>query len=130
MDILSNNEFEIMSVFWTENRPLSTSEIITLSPKRSWKDRSIHVLLNSLLTKKMIQVSGFTSTRTNIGRTFTACCTQEEYMAFLFQSCNHQTKIHAGRLFSALHDRKMLSSDSIQELEEIIQTLKNEEQNQ
>lgn len=130
MDILSNNEFEIMNVFWTENHPLSSSEIIALSPQRSWKGRSIHVLLNSLLAKQMIQVSGFTNTRTNIGRTFSACCTQEEYMAFLFQSGGHSAKIHAGRLFSALHDRKMLSSDSIQELEEIIQTLKNEGQNQ
>ena len=129
MDTLSHNEFEIMCVFWTENRPLSSSEIIALSSERSWKDRSVHVLLNSLLTKKMIKVSGFTSTRTNIGRTFSACCTQEEYMAFLFQSGSHQTKIHAGRLFSALYDRRMLSSDSIQELEEIIQALKHEEQN-
>lgn len=130
MDVLSNNEFEIMSLFWTENRPLSSSEIIALSPEKSWKDRSIHVLLNSLMTKKMIQVSGFTSTRTNIGRTFIACCTQEEYMAFLFQSGGHPAKIHVGRLFSALHDRQMISSDSIQELEEIIKTLKNEEDNQ
>ena len=51
MDVLSKNEFEIMSLFWSENRPLSRSEIITLSPQKGWKERSIHILLNSLLEK-------------------------------------------------------------------------------
>lgn len=126
MEILSNNEFKIMSIFWSEKRPLSGSEIISLSPHRSWKERSIHVLLNSLLEKKMIRVSGFTSTRTNIGRTFTACCTQEDYMVFLFRSGEKPAKVNAGRLFSALHDQGMISESSIQELEKIIQSLKDE----
>ena len=127
MDVLSKNEFEIMSLFWSENRPLSRSEIISLSPQKGWKDRSIHVLLNSLLAKEMIEVSGFTTTKTNIGRTFTACCTQEDYMAFLFRSGGQTLKVNTGRLFSALHSQGMISSDSIGELEAIIQTLKSGE---
>lgn len=127
MDVLSKNEFEIMSLFWSENRPLSRSEIITLSPQKTWKERSVHVLLNSLLDKGMIEISGFTTTRTNIGRTFTACCTQEDYMAFLFQSGGRTLKVDAGRLFSAFHSQGMISSDSIDELEGIVQMLREQE---
>lgn len=126
MDVLSKNEFEIMSLLWSENRPLSRSEIIALSPQKGWKERSIHVLLNSLLAKEMIKVSGFTTTKTNIGRTFTACCTPEDYMVFLFQSGGRTLTIDTSRLFSSFHSQGMIPSDSIEELEKIVQTLRDE----
>lgn len=72
----------------------------------------------------MIEVSGFVSTRTNIGRTFSPCCTQEEYISFLVQTGGHPPKINAARLFSALHEKGEIDENTISELEEIIQTIK------
>lgn len=52
---LTKNEIEIMEVLWSEQRPLTRTEIVNLSVDKSWKDSSIHILLNSLL-KKMLFV--------------------------------------------------------------------------
>ena len=46
---LTKSENEIMELLWKEGRPLSRSEIIELTPDRSWKPASIHILLNSKL---------------------------------------------------------------------------------
>lgn len=48
---LTKSESEIMDLMWKEGRPLSRSEIIDLTPDRSWKPASIHILLNSMLDK-------------------------------------------------------------------------------
>lgn len=113
-----------MNLFWSVKQPLSKSDIISLSPKRRWKEKSIHILLNSLLSKGMIEVSGFVNTRTNISRVFSPCCTQEEYISFVIQTGGHPAKINAGRLFSALHEKGEIDEDTIAELDEIIQAIK------
>lgn len=84
MFTLSKNEFEIMSLLWKENKPLSRTEIIELSPDKTWKPSSIHILLNSLLEKEAIQVDGFVRTGKNYGRTYSAALTQEEYATMQF----------------------------------------------
>lgn len=84
MFTLSKNEFEIMSLLWKENKPLSRTEIIELSPDKTWKPSSVHILLNSLLDKEAIQVDGFVRTGKNYGRTYSAALTQEEYATMQF----------------------------------------------
>lgn len=84
MFTLSKNEFEIMSLLWKENKPLSRTEIIELSPDKTWKPSSIHILLNNLLEKEAIQVDGFVRTGKNYGRTYSAALTQEEYATMQF----------------------------------------------
>ncbi|EHL07554.1 transcriptional regulator, BlaI/MecI/CopY family [Desulfitobacterium hafniense DP7] len=78
---LTKNELEIMSLMWTQHKPLSRSEIIDLSPERSWKASSIHILLNQLLEKEAIVVDGYVKTGKNYGRTYSAAITPEEYQA-------------------------------------------------
>ena len=56
---LTKSENEIMELMWKEGHPLSRSEIIELTPDRTWKSSSIHILLNSMLDKKAIEVAGF-----------------------------------------------------------------------
>ena len=62
---LTKSENEIMELMWKEGHPLSRSEIIDLTPERSWKPSSIHILLNSLLEKNAIEVAGFVQTTKN-----------------------------------------------------------------
>lgn len=54
---LSKSEKEIMSILWAANRPLSSSEIIELAGEKTWRSNSIHLFLNNLMDKKMIQVA-------------------------------------------------------------------------
>ena len=55
---LTKSELEVMNVLWQANRPLSRSEILTLSTSKTWKDSSIHILLNGLLNKNAIKEAG------------------------------------------------------------------------
>lgn len=76
---LTKSENEIMDLMWKEGRPLSRSEIIELTPDRSWKPASIHILLNSMLEKKAIEVAGFVQSTKNYARTFVPSVTADGY---------------------------------------------------
>jgi len=76
---LTKSENEIMDLMWKENRPLSRSEIIELTPDRTWKPASIHILLNSMLEKKAIEVAGFVQSTKNYARTFVPSVTADAY---------------------------------------------------
>ena len=51
---LTKNELEIMDVLWENERPLSRGELMDLSNDKSWKNSSVHILLNSMLKKGAI----------------------------------------------------------------------------
>ena len=82
---LTKSENEIMELLWREGRPLSRSEIIDLTPDRTWKPASIHILLNSMLEKGAIQVAGFVQSTKNYARTFTPTLTADEYAVLQFK---------------------------------------------
>lgn len=99
---LTKSENEIMELLWREDRPLSRSEIIELTPDRSWKPASIHILLNSMLEKGAIQVVGFIQSTKNYARTFAPTLTADEYAVLQFKhssAFNEQSVLH---LVSAL----------------------------
>ena len=48
---LTKSEMEIMDVLWGSSRPLSRSDLLEKSEEKSWKDSSVHILLNGLLQK-------------------------------------------------------------------------------
>lgn len=75
---LSKSEREIMSVFWAEDRPLSSAEIVELSPNKTWRANSIHMFLNNLLDKKAICLSGVTIRGKHASRTFEAAYSESE----------------------------------------------------
>ena len=56
---LTRSEMEIMDVLWSENAPLSRADLLVRSEEKSWKDSSIHILLNGLLQKGAIKEVGF-----------------------------------------------------------------------
>ena len=82
---LTKSEMEIMDLLWKEKRPLCRSEIIALSPDRSWKAGSIHILLNSMLEKGAVQVAGFVQSTNNYARTLLPELTLEEYAVMQIQ---------------------------------------------
>ena len=48
---LTKSELEVMNVMWKAERPLSRADILNLSEDKTWKDNSIHILLNGMLKK-------------------------------------------------------------------------------
>ena len=79
MFTLSPTEYEILSLLWASERGLTAAEINTLSPDKSWKEISIHIIINNMLSKGAIKVDGMVPSGRVYSRTFTAAVTPEEY---------------------------------------------------
>ena len=67
---LTKKEQELMEVLWKAERPLSSKEIVENSIDKTWKDSSIHILLNSLLDKGAIKEAGYVRTWKGYGSNF------------------------------------------------------------
>ena len=77
---LTKSEFAVMEVLWDEGEELTSAEIIQKSKERERKDSSIHLLINSLLRKKVVTVAGFKKTTKNYARTFVPVETREQFL--------------------------------------------------
>lgn len=78
---LTKSELEIMDVLWEAEAPLSRSDLLEYSVDKSWKDSSVHILLNGLLQKKAIREAGLVKRSKTYGRTFEPTLTREAYFA-------------------------------------------------
>lgn len=120
---LTKSELEVMEVLWQAGRPLSKSEILTMSENKTWKDSYIHIILKSLLEKKAIVEAGRVRTGKTFGRLFSPKVSCEEYHA--------KNVFNGGRerlpmLFSALVRSEALSPELIEQLEEMLEKRKKE----
>jgi predicted transcriptional regulator len=66
-----------MALLWKENRPLSRAEILKGTEGRNWNPASIHLILNSMLSKGAIKI---TDEEKKYGRTYEAVITKEDHM--------------------------------------------------
>ena len=105
---------------WGQNRPLTRTDIINLTPERSWKASSIHILINKLLDKEAIIVDGFIRTGKNYGRTFSPLLSRDEYGKMLLKHQYNNVSMSLGELFSTLIEDEDISDSTIDELEAII----------
>ena len=64
----------------TNSSKKPSAEIIQKSKEREWKDSSIHLIINSLLRKKVVTVAGFKKTTKNYARTFVPVETREQFL--------------------------------------------------
>ena len=87
---LTKSEMEIMDVLWQDGGALSRADFLDRSAQKSWKDSSVHVLLNGLLNKGAIREAGFVRRSKTYGRTFLPTMTREEYFAATIFSHRYQ----------------------------------------
>jgi len=116
--VLTRSELEVMNVIWRADRPVSRNDILDLSENRSWKESSIHILLNGLLKKEAIREDGFVRCGKTFGRLFSANITCEDYYAEEVFSAGSKESIPV--LFSALVRRDDLDMELVDELEAIL----------
>ena len=115
---LTKSEMEIMDVMWAEGAPLSRADLLERSEEKSWKDSSVHILLNGLLQKGAIREAGFVKRSKTYGRTFAPTLTREEYFATTIFSHRHKPEIVG--LFAALLKRKDITAEQLAQIEELI----------
>ena len=120
--VLTRSELEIMDVFWASDTPLSRSDLLERSDEKSWKDSSVHILLNGLLQKEAIHEVGFVKRGKTYSRTFLPTRTREEYFAAMIFSFRHKPDIVG--LLEALLKREDITSAELDAMEQLIQDKK------
>lgn len=117
---LTKSEMEIMDVLWEAKCPLSRSDLLERSEEKTWKDSSVHILLNGLLQKKAIREAGFVKRSKTYGRTFLPTLTREEYFATTIFSHRHKPQIVG--LFAALLQRSDITEEELAQIAGLVET--------
>ena len=107
---LTRSELEIMNVIWAAGRPLTRGEILDQSVDKTWKDNSIHILLNRLLAKGAVRENGFARSGKSYGRLYEATFTGAEYYA---QTLFAAEGARVDMLFDALLTGASLTTEQI-----------------
>lgn len=121
----TENELQVMQILWNAETDLSRKDIIERSPNRSWKDNSIHVLLNSLMKKGAVKVVGMKPAGKVYARTFAAALSQEQYLSAQMDVTSPKQKEAFVGLFAAFVDQADLSDGTLDELQKILDERKN-----
>jgi len=108
---LTKSELEIMDVLWNAGEPLSRADLLEHSEEKSWKDSSVHILINGLLAKNAIREAGFVKRSKTYGRVFAPNLTREEYFATTVFS--HRYKPQIIGLFEALLRREDITKEDL-----------------
>lgn len=116
---LTKSEMEIMDVLWEDGGALSRSDFLARQEEKTWKDSSIHILLNGLLNKGAIREAGLVKCSKTYGRTFLPTLSREEYFATTIFSHRHKPELNG--LFQALLKRPDITKDFLDNLEVMIQ---------
>ena len=122
---ITGSEREVLELLWEENQPLTSAEIVKISEHKTWKPSYIHLMINSLLKKNVIQVAGFKQTTKNYARTFTPTMTREEFSIRMLREENQLNASSLSLLFGALLEEDVDRS-VIDELSDMLQKKKEE----
>lgn len=77
---LTKSELEVMDLLWSGRDLISRSDLLGDWEGKTWKDSSVHIILNGLLQKGVIREVGVALCYRTYGRTFEATMTREEYL--------------------------------------------------
>lgn len=116
---LTRSEMEIMDVMWESNAPLSRADLLARSEEKTWKDSSVHILLNGLLQKGAIKEAGLIKRNKTYGRIFVPTLTREEYFATTIFCHRHKPEIVG--LFEALLRREDITQEDLAKIQQMIQ---------
>lgn len=115
---LTKSEMEIMDVLWESHEPMSRADLLSRSEEKTWKDSSVHILLNSLLQKKAIAEAGLVRRSKTYGRVFVPTMTREEYFAMTIFSHRHKPDIVG--LIAALLRREDITPEQRAEIAALV----------
>lgn len=111
---LTKSEMEIMDVLWASQTPLSRADLLERGEEKTWKDSSVHILLNGLLQKGAIREAGVVRRSKTYGRTFLPTLSREEYFATTIFSHRHKPEMVG--LFAALLQRPEITPDVLEQI--------------
>ena len=116
---LTRSEMEIMDVLWDAGQPLSRADLLDRAEEKTWKDSSVHILLNGLLAKDAIREAGLIKRSKTFGRIFAPTMTREEYFAQTIFGHRHQPELIG--LFTALLEQRDPSREQLETMRALIE---------
>ena len=116
---LTKSEMEIMDVLWEDGGALSRADFLERSAQKSWKDSSVHILLNGLLKKGAIREAGFVKRSKTYGRTFLPTMTREEY--FATTSFSHRYKPDVVGIVACLLKRQDITPEQVAAIRALVE---------
>ena len=116
---LTRSEMEIMDVLWDAGQPLSRADLLERAEEKTWKDSSVHILLNGLLAKEAIREAGLVKRSKTFGRVFVPTMTREEYFAQTIFGHRHQPELIG--LFTALLEQRDPSPEQLETMKALIE---------
>ena len=117
--VLTKSEMEIMDVLWEDGGALSRSDFLDRSSEKSWKDSSVHILLNGLLRKKAIKEAGIVKRSKTYGRTFLPTLSREAYYVQVAFSRRYQPDILL--ILQELLNRPEMNEEILQQLKTMLE---------
>lgn len=125
---LSPNEFCILKLLWIANHALTRPEILEALPEQDWNPNSIHLILNNMIKKGVVEVEGVARCGRGYGRTYAPTITRTEYAAA--QTMDTTSDMSGGErllgVFSALVDKQGIDEKTISELEQMLEQKRRE----
>lgn len=115
---LTKSEREIMDVLWEAGKPLSRGDFLERSEAKTWKDSSVHILLNSLLRKGLIREAGLVKRSKTFGRTFLPTMSREAYLVQMAFSYKQQPSITL--ILRELLNRPEMDEDALLQLKKML----------
>lgn len=120
--MITYNEYNILLAIWNAGHALTAKEILASMENKSFKDRTIHSILNAMLEKGLIYVDGQKLSSRIYSRCFNASISFAEYHADCIMDNEiyrrEKTKVLPG-LLSALVDEDV-SSETLDCLEALL----------
>lgn len=121
--VLTRSEMEIMDVLWDAGCPMSRSDLLAEADKKTWKDSSVHILLNGLLAKGAITEAGLVKRGKTFGRIFAPSMSREEYYAATIFS--HKCKPDMVKLEEALLSREDITPEQLDAIAQLVAKRRN-----
>jgi len=116
---LTKTQLNIMQILWNATEPLTIADISAILKIST---TSLSNMVNKLIKKGFIEISGVKRTDNHYSRTLKPLCTKEEYAAKMVSSLNMK-KGSFSAVVSALVDEYSLNDsyeEIISELEEVL----------
>ena len=131
-DVITKNEYNVLLAIWNAGHAIPAKEILDSIEDKSFKDKTIHSLLNALLEKGLIYVDGQKLSTKIYSRCFNAAISFEEYHAEQIKENGMYRREKATVLpgiVSALIDDDV-SADTLDKLESLLQEKRRELNNE
>lgn len=125
--MISNNEYNVLLTIWKAGQALSAQEIVENMEDKTFKDRTIHSILNAMLEKGLIYVDGQRLSSRIYCRLFNTNLSFEQFQSQQIMDSPVYRKDKAQVLpgiLSALVEDADIGADTLDQLEALLEERK------